>query len=45
MEANRLENVSKRVIFVSESIMGSTTVAQSDNFYDTDDEEEEEKKT
>ena len=52
MEANKLENINKRVILVSESQMdqkyGSTSGGQAggnDNLYDTDTDEEEERKT
>ena len=49
MEASKIENVTKRVIFVSESYMSaqygqSATTAGDDNIYD-DDSDEEEKKT
>ena len=50
MEASKIENVTKRVIFVSESYMSaqysqSATTAGDDNIYDDDSDEEEEKKT
>ena len=46
MEASKIENVTKRVIFVSESYMAaqygqSATTAGDDNIYDDDSDEEE----